>query len=123
MVHNKDYGHYDETNGQGVMSDIIQTWIEQLLIPELKVGDDAAVKARRTKFPVPKGLKWVFCQGNKTYPFLLIPEQNLVYLWRCAVKIFLFPIHLSNAWQMQAVITSPNPNPTIYPFPLTLTLT
>jgi len=64
MVHNKEYGHYDETGGKAVMSDIIQTWIEQLIIPIKKVGDDPAVTARREAFPVPSGLKWIFCQAE-----------------------------------------------------------
>ena len=76
MVHNKDYGHYDETGGQAIMSDIIQTWIEQLIIPELKIGDDPAVKIRREKFPVPKGLKWIFCQAEACLLAKCLPEDK-----------------------------------------------
>ena len=80
LVHNKEWGHYDETGGQAVMSDIIQTWIEQLIIPVKKIGDDPAVAARRAKFPVPEGLKWVFCQAEACVLAKCMPEDT----GRCA---------------------------------------
>lgn len=80
MVHNKDYGHYDETGGEAVMSDVIQTWIEQLIIPTLKIGDDPKVKQRRDKFPVPPGVKWIFCQAEACVLAKCLPEDT----GRCA---------------------------------------
>ena len=75
MIHNKEFGHYDETNGEAVMSDIIQTWTEQLIIPDLKVGTDPKVKARRDKFPVPPGLKWIFCQAEACVLAKCLPDD------------------------------------------------
>jgi len=64
MIHDPKYGHYDETKGEYVISDIIQSWIDQLLIPDEKVGSDPAVKALRVKHPVPSNVKWIFCQAE-----------------------------------------------------------
>jgi len=64
---------WDDTKGKAVMSDIIQSWTEQLLIPDTRYN-----KATR-KFPVPKDVDFIFCQheacviGKKKYDF---PEKE-----------------------------------------------
>jgi hypothetical protein len=51
---------FDDTNGAAVMSDIIQTWIEQLLIdPHIGVQPKKDLVA---KHPLPKAVEGIFCQ-------------------------------------------------------------
>lgn len=51
-------GGYEDSRGQAVMSDIIQAWIEQLLVEHpytLKSAD---------RFPLPSGVESIFCQSQ-----------------------------------------------------------
>ena len=76
---------YDDSHGSAVMSDVIQSWTEQLLMryppPKLDrasspIGDQTdktqwgnhPANSRaiewREKFPLPKGVAWIFCQAE-----------------------------------------------------------
>lgn len=46
------------------MSDIIQAWIEQMLIPPHWIGKDPRVKEIRRKDPIPSRVKWITCQKS-----------------------------------------------------------
>jgi len=55
---------YDDTNGTMVMSDVLQAWTEQLLIPtDLKTGVQRPRDATNIeKWPLPDGVAFVLCQ-------------------------------------------------------------
>jgi len=48
--------HYDDTGGAAVMSDIVQSWVEQLLI--------TGAKNLPQRFPVPADVAYVLCQSD-----------------------------------------------------------
>ena len=69
---------FDDTGGAAVLSDVLQAWTDQLIIPEHTWGNpniemssatsaDAValrkrVRAARTRHPLPAGVAFVFCQ-------------------------------------------------------------
>jgi len=56
--------HYDTTGGSMVMSDIVQDWVEQLLIREnaQALGHSLHPKDSALKWPLPVGVEFVMCQ-------------------------------------------------------------
>lgn len=53
------------TNESVAMTDIIQAWIEQLLIPSFlndKRFDNDKRSEMNKKYPIPSAIKWIFCQ-------------------------------------------------------------
>ena len=47
-----------------IMSDLIQAWIEQLIVPNAFVNSDTRSKHLRVKYPIPPTIKWIFCQAE-----------------------------------------------------------
>mmetsp|Transcript_21108 Transcript_21108/g.30513 ORF Transcript_21108/g.30513 Transcript_21108/m.30513 type:complete len:289 (-) Transcript_21108:147-1013(-) len=43
-------------------AEIIQTWIEQLLVPEYYISNNDVIMERRKRHPIPNNVKWIFCQ-------------------------------------------------------------
>ena len=59
---------FDDTNGEAVVSDVVQAWIEQKLLRPPQEGwqrdneaNRHALRARR-EHPLPAGLAFIFCQ-------------------------------------------------------------
>ena len=66
---------YEDTNGQAVVSDIIQAWIEQLLLTA-RVGSNVGPReSQKTKFPLPDGVEGIFCQSEAC----MIAKQMLTF--------------------------------------------
>lgn len=47
-----------------IMSDLIQAWTEQLIVPNRYVNGDKRSEALRVKYPIPPAVKWIFCQAE-----------------------------------------------------------
>ncbi len=43
------------------MADVIKSWIDQLLVPD-RTDEAEATSTLRNRFPIPKGIHWIFCQ-------------------------------------------------------------
>ena len=46
------------------MTDLIQAWIEQLLVPNIYVNKDERSTSIRSMYPIPHAVKWIFCQAE-----------------------------------------------------------
>lgn len=59
-------GPYYDAKTDIVVSDVLQSWVEQLLIPHWDdyKGTDSAVLRKRERYPLPQSLKWIFCQSE-----------------------------------------------------------
>ena len=62
---------FDDTEGEAVISDVIQSWVEQKLIPppakDQHQADNEAnrhASQARSKHPMPAGLAFIFCQAE-----------------------------------------------------------
>ena len=57
---------WDDTRGEAVMSDILQSWLDQLIMPD--GADDAVLDAdalrRRKRHPLPQQVAFIFCQAE-----------------------------------------------------------
>lgn len=64
FIENLHVGRLHAPYNGTTMTDLIQAWIEQLLVPNIYVNKDVRSTSIRSMYPIPHAVKWIFCQAE-----------------------------------------------------------